>query len=146
MTHTDGTSSFKEVYTYNTAQEHTYGALNMLGQYQRYYVKNFFTNPLKGKLLKKQVYDSSSSLKQEEAYTYSTSVRRSIHNQLTLCQVEGIQWSDYRAILDGGEDYGFLKHPVFQYAYYTIQVPTATLAKKTVTTYDGSTAVVTTEN
>ena len=85
VTHTDGTSSFKEVYTYNTAQEHTYGILFMLNQYQRYYVKNFFNNPLKGKLLKKQVYDSSSNLKQEEAYTYSTSVRRSINNQLTLC-------------------------------------------------------------
>ena len=44
----------------------------MLNQYRRYYVKNFFSNPLKGKLLKKQVYDSSFLLKQEEDYTYAT--------------------------------------------------------------------------
>ena len=93
VTHTDGTSSFKKVYTYNTAQEHTYSTLNILNQYQRYYVKNFFSNPLKGRLLKKQVYDSSSSLKQKEAYTYSSSVRHSIDNQLTLCQIEGLLWA-----------------------------------------------------
>ena len=63
VTHSDGTSSFKEVYTYNTAQEHTYGILNVLNQYPRYYVKNFFSNPLKGKLLKKQVYEANSTCK-----------------------------------------------------------------------------------
>ena len=146
VTYTDGTSSFKEVYTYNTAQEHTYGILFMLNQYQRYYVKNFFSNPLKGKLLKKQVYDSSSTLKQEESYTYTTSVRRSINNQLTLCQIEGLTWENYQAVQNGGENIGFLKYPVFQYAYYTIQVPTSTLTKKTITAYDGSTSVVTTED
>ena len=144
--HTDGTSSFREVYTYNTAQEHTYGTLFMLDQYQRYYVKDFFSNPLKGRLLKKQVYDGASGLKREEVYTYSRDVRHSIHNLLALCQIGGLLWGDYETIQNGAENSGFLKYPVFQYAYYTIKVPSSTLTGKTVTTYDGSTPVVTTEN
>ena len=100
---------------------------------------------MKGKLLKKKVYDKASNLVSEEVYSYRSYVRRTIYNLLVHRQVEGVDYANLTAIQDE-EDYGFLSLPVFQYAYYTIDVPSVTLARKTVTAYDGSTPVVTTED
>ena len=145
VTYTDGTSSFKEVYSYNTTREHTHNIFSLLDEYPRYYVSGFFTNPLKGKLLQKKVYDSASNLKLSETYTYQTSVRKSIDNLLVLAQIESVDYGT-RTLILSEEDYGFLDYPVYQYDHYTINVPTATLASKTVTAYDGTTPVVTTED
>lgn len=141
----NGSNSYKEKFLYNTRSSHLHGMFSWLNQYTYPYVKDFFYNPLKGKLLRKQVFDSSSKLLREERYDYRVSDRKLINNLLVLKQINGVSSYAEKVAIGNEEDYGFLAYPIFQYDYYSIHIPNVTLNKKTEICVEASDTLVNVE-
>jgi hypothetical protein len=98
-------------------------------------VNKFFSNPLRGKLLKKSVFNHLHDSIQTEVYTYSTCNKIVVNNLHVVNNVDAVYGFGNREsiIMYCGEE--FLPSPNYSYKYYQINLPNVNLTKKTTTSF-----------
>lgn len=142
----DGKNNFKEKYIYNSEHENTFNTIFQL-DCPYFMPSKINNNPLRGKISRKEAYNSNDSLVLSEDYSYHVAERASIDNLVVLNQVGSALTFQNREILRstiGG--YFLLPNPMFVYKYYKISVPNSYLNSKTITNYSSDSNNVQTEN
>lgn len=143
---TTGKKNFKEKYIYNSEHENTFNTIFQL-DCPYFMPSKINNNPLRGKISRKEAYNSNDSLVLSEDYSYHVAERASIDNLVVLNQVGSALTFQNREILRstiGG--YFLLPNPMFVYKYYKISVPNSYLNSKTITNYSSDSNNVQTEN